>query len=71
MTEDKFWMVYGNGKSAPAMKHHTFELAKGEAERLARTNPGVEFFVMMPVSASKRVDVETKMLFDLDEMLPF
>lgn len=68
---DQFWMVYGDGQGAPAMKHASFEIAKREAERLSRNNPGIDFYVMMPVSLSKRVDVDTRMLVDLDQMIPF
>lgn len=68
---DNFWMVYGGGQGAPTMRHDSFEIAKHEAERLSRNNPGIEFFVMMPVCKSQRVDVETKMLVDLNDIIPF
>jgi len=70
MSETDFWMVYGEGQRAPAVKHANFEIAKREAERLSRNNPGIDFFVMRPVSVSRRVDVETKMLVAMDE-IPF
>jgi len=70
MSETDFWMVYGEGQRAPGVKHANFETAKREAERLSRNNPGIDFFVMRPVSVSKRVDVETKMLVAMDE-IPF
>lgn len=69
--ESNFWMVYGDGQSAPTVKHSSFEIAKREAERLSRNNPGIGFYVMMPVSLSKRVDVDTRMLINLDDLLPF
>lgn len=68
---DKFWMVYGDGHRAPTVKHASFEIAKQEAERLCRNNPGIEFFVLQPVSVSKRVDVETRMLVDQGYGIPF
>jgi len=69
--EGKFWMVYGGGQGAPTVRHDSLEIAKREAERLSRNNPGIEFFVMMPISVSKRVDVETRMLVDLNDLIPF
>jgi len=68
---EKFWMVYGDGQRAPTEKHASFEIAKLEAERLCRNNPGIEFFVLQPVSVSKRVDVETRMLVDQGYGIPF
>lgn len=68
---DKFWMVYGDGQRAPTVKHASFEIAKQEAERLCRNNPGIDFFVLQPVSVSKRVDVETRMLVDVGDGIPF
>lgn len=68
---EKFWMVYGDGQRAPTVKHASFETAKLEAERLCRNNPGIEFFVLQPVSVSKRVDVETRMLVDQGYGIPF
>ncbi len=33
---DAFWMVYVDGASLPKVKHYNKEVAKSEAERLAR-----------------------------------
>lgn len=44
----RFWMVVGNGNS-PKVRHTTKQFAKDEAERLARKNPGIEFFVLEAV----------------------
>jgi hypothetical protein len=72
MSNTNFWMVYGMGQGGSKVRHQTYQLAKEEAERLSRATPGVEFFVMMPVSVSRRVDVETKELVDLDHIgIPF
>lgn len=68
--ERAFWMVYGMNQGAPTARHISFEVAKTEAERLARQHPGIEFYVMQPVSRSKRVDVETEMLVP-DDQIPF
>jgi len=69
--EDKFFMIYGEGQRAPTVKHEHLLGATREAERLCRANPGIEFYVMMPVSVSKRVDVETRKLVNLDDGIPF
>jgi hypothetical protein len=68
-----FWMVYGEGQRAPACKHLSFLSAKTEAERLARCNPTIKFFVLCSVSVSSRIDVETKMLANVnpDDGIPF
>lgn len=65
---DLFWMVYGLGQSQPTVRHKTPGSAQAEAERLARLNPGIKFFVLEPVSVSVKVDVETTSLRD---ELPF
>lgn len=70
MSESDFWMVYGMGSGAPTVRHADYPTAKREAERLARSNPGIDFYVMRPVSKSRRVDVETQMLGGMDD-IPF
>ena len=45
---DKFWMVVGNGNS-PKVRHATKSLAVQEAERLAKLNPGTNFYVVESV----------------------
>lgn len=42
-----FWMVYGEGKSAPTRKHETAEEAENEAKRLAKLNVGTSFYVLL------------------------
>ncbi|MDD4984169.1 MAG: hypothetical protein PHQ43_00070 [Dehalococcoidales bacterium] len=42
---DKFYMVYGEDRKSPTVKHPTFENAKAEAERLA-LKEGVPFYVL-------------------------
>lgn len=36
MEAEKFWMVYVESANEPVVHHPTFEVAKGEAERLAK-----------------------------------
>ena len=41
----KFWMITGDG-NAPKVRHYNRQDAVNEASRLAKSNPGKEFFVM-------------------------
>ncbi len=68
---DNFFMVYAQDGGAPTYRHATVDEAKTEAERLARQNPGKKFFVLMTVAVSKRVDVESRMLVNLSDIIPF
>ena len=54
----KFWMVYGMGQHQPTVRHKSIISARQEAERLARSVPGVDFFVLETVGAARKVDVE-------------
>lgn len=62
-----FWMVWSPQGNPPRYQHPNADAAKAEAERLARANPGQEFFVLEAVSVSKRVDVETRSLRKSDD----
>jgi hypothetical protein len=44
----KFWMITGDGNS-PKVRHTNRQDAVREAERLAKSNPGIEFFVLESV----------------------
>jgi hypothetical protein len=44
----KFWMITGDGNS-PKVRHPNRQDAVREAERLAKSNPGIEFFVLESV----------------------
>jgi len=44
----KFWMITGDGNS-PKVRHTNRQAAAREAERLAKSNPGTEFFVLEAV----------------------
>lgn len=65
---DLFWMVYGLGQSQPTVRHKTEHTARVEAERLARANPGIRFYVLEAITVSVKTDVETTSLRD---ELPF
>jgi len=44
----KFWMITGDGNS-PKIRHYNRQDAVTEAERLAKTHPGIEFYVLEAV----------------------
>lgn len=48
MTDDKqvFWMVWSPQGHPPIVRHDHHAKAINEAERLARANPGREFYVL-------------------------
>ena len=52
-----FWMVYGDSQGAPTYKHLSPLEARREAERLARLNPGVKFYVLAAVGCAHKIDV--------------
>lgn len=57
-----FYIVWNPGASNPQVRHGSSALAKREADRLAKLNPGKEFFVMKVNSRSMTSEptVETK-----------
>ena len=66
----QFWMVQGDG---PARVRHSLRaVAEREAQRLARENPGTEFYVMEAVAGHRKIDVE-RVAFDdkLGDCIPF
>jgi len=72
MNDATFWMVYGDGQGAPTAKHASRGIAETEAKRLARRNPGIEFFVLETISRAKKYDVELVRLDRrLEDELPF
>lgn len=46
MDEEQFWMVWSPQGRAPTKVHQTLGSATNEAERLARNNPGNQFYVL-------------------------
>jgi hypothetical protein len=71
MSTEKFWVVWQPESGAPTYRHDTYERALKEAERLAETVPGREFFVMEAMSVSRKVSVITTPLTRLEDDLPF
>lgn len=70
MRAPPFFMVYGLGQRQPTVRHKTRASATLEAERLARTHPGIEFFVLRTVSVSKKTDVLTEEMSPWDHAEP-
>ncbi len=62
METRQFFMVYGMNQGAPTVRHESLAEATREAERLARANPGIDFYVLAAISRSRKVDVETEVL---------
>ena len=62
MASNTFWLVWNPKRSVPAIRHPTQESARVEAERLARIQPGDEFFVLSAESVSRVVSVVTERL---------
>lgn len=56
-TEPLFWCVWNEGGGSPTVKHVEFSTAKGEAQRLARLNPGKRFIVLAAALAYVKDDV--------------
>ena len=54
----KFWMVWNEGNRDPRFKHGTEEMARIEAERLARLFPGSIFYLLTSVDACKVNDIK-------------
>lgn len=58
MFNDMFWMVWSPQGHAPTAKHDEFRSAEGEAERLARANPGKEFYILQAVEVRMVNDMQ-------------
>lgn len=53
--ENRFYMVYGDNKNQPKIKHPTLQSAINEAERLAKTNPGIIFYILQSFGEFKGI----------------
>jgi hypothetical protein len=58
MTEQAFWMVWSPQGHAPTVQHFEEKRAVGEAQRLARENPGREFYVLLAQTKYVKADVQ-------------
>lgn len=73
---EQFWMVYGLHQRAPTVRHKSEGRAMAEAHRLARHNPGIEFFVLEATHHIVKRDVDVTALGrsafrDYDDGIPF
>ena len=69
MSNQKFWMVHGDGPSR--VRHPDKRAARAEAKRLARENPGTVFFVLEVVTGYVKDDVREIEIDDLSNEIPF
>lgn len=65
-----FWLVWNPSRGAPTFRHDSKLSAIAEAERLARANPGSEFYVLQALVLRCVDDMQRVVLGDVDE-LPF
>jgi hypothetical protein len=52
---ERFWMVWGEGRRNPRQRHSSESAAVTEAERLASLNPGVVFGVYEARRVARRL----------------
>lgn len=67
-TDQTFWLVWNPRGHAPTVQHDCEEKAVAEAQRLARTNPGHEFYVLMAQMKYVKADVQC---VRLEPYMPF
>jgi hypothetical protein len=63
-----FWMIWNPRGHAPTVSHSHPETAKREAERLARANPGQEFYVLRCEGKCQVNDIRWE---HFDDTVPF
>jgi hypothetical protein len=74
-----FFLVWAEDGGEPRRQHPDLPSAQREADRLARLHPGDRFFVLAPLCASRRSDIEREAFdvaselgaADLDDGIPF
>lgn len=54
----RFWIVWCITGGPPTRRHESFEAARAEAERLARSCAPSEFIVLVSVGSCQKVDVQ-------------
>jgi hypothetical protein len=59
-----FWMVWNPKGGHPTKQHASQVIAEGEAQRLARSSPGNQFYVLRAVSVTRVTKVETVSLVE-------
>ena len=73
MEQDQFWMVWNPLGYQPRMKHWNEDAAVREAKRLARENPGQQFYVLEAIAGVEKIDVavHTYRASDSEWEIPF
>jgi hypothetical protein len=67
----KFWLVWSpTGTTTPSRRHASPVEASREAERLARTAPGAEFYVLETLTRVSKNDVTWSKATE-DDGIPF
>lgn len=51
---EMFWVVWNPESGPPSFRHRSRNEARSEATRLARQNPGQEFFVLAAIGRAHR-----------------
>ena len=69
----KFWMIVGIGQNPPRARHETEHAAFAEANRLARNNPGIEFYVLESMARAVKDEVRFDRMkpAEADDGIPF
>jgi hypothetical protein len=67
---EKFWMVWNPKRTSPTCQHKSIEAAVAEAERLARRDPGQEFYVLEALRMCQVPELPIKWT-ELEEPIPF
>lgn len=70
---DPFWLVWcPDGSKSPSHRHATLHAAQQEAERLARTVPGKQFYVLRTISVSEKPELPPiTRAYSADDEIPF
>lgn len=75
MKHSPFFLVWCEGGGPPSVRHHTYVQAKKEAQRLARSMPGLRFTVLVAVQGFEVMDLREVTYLgtdsSLDDEIPF
>ena len=69
-----FWCVWNPTYGVPTVKHRSRDVALAEAKRLARCNPGQDFYVLAGIAHVVKNDCLVTRIGagpDFDEEIPF
>jgi hypothetical protein len=67
---EKFWMLWNPKGASPTRQHKSIEAAIAEAERLARRDPGQEFYVLEALRMCEVPELPVRWT-ELEEPIPF